>query len=398
MGRESKTEKNLRERNQTTLCIRTLEIRRRADVSHPHSIAASNLSFQEFDDDLFFDKMMKSVALLDSVPQDEDFVLVGNLSDFDDDDGHLGDNDSYDYCEDLSLSSSNHQTITSMSNPLQVVRENFFAEIPASSPTVQEPPQVCAKNDDDNVHNPVAIIDVYQQEESCQHSLTLPGQILIDAPPINAMDGPLALAPDNEQSTRNVSQNSQEKNYLPSSISVIQEFAHDIYKHRVSLSCSMEGDKIQASSDEDREIPRVLSLCDLPSRELRDLCSSCDSNNSCQTSTEEEKEQECHSSLRKRLKAKVKRRKQMRIARKAAVAAVAFSQLTLRASSTRPSSTPTSPSTTATSNGNNSPKRKSRTSNKKVANIATLSDGGKTCVGHQNYIQQISSSQSKQVC
>ena len=78
--------------------------------------------------------MMKSIALLDSVPQDEDFVLVGGMfSDFDpcdDDDIFLGENDSYDYCEDVSLS-SNHQTITSTSNPLQIVRENFFSGIPA---------------------------------------------------------------------------------------------------------------------------------------------------------------------------------------------------------------------------------------------------------------------------
>lgn len=84
---------------------------------------------------------MKSVAHLDSVPQDEGFVLVGNISEFpaegsagkeDDNDNEnelFDDEDSYDYCEDaLSTSSQIHQTITSTSNPLQSVQENFFVE------------------------------------------------------------------------------------------------------------------------------------------------------------------------------------------------------------------------------------------------------------------------------
>lgn len=79
--------------------------------------------------------MMKSVAMFDSAPQDEDFVLIsGNLSDLeinDDADDDLFDENSYDYCEILSLSSI-HQTITSTSNPLQVVQENFFVETKAT--------------------------------------------------------------------------------------------------------------------------------------------------------------------------------------------------------------------------------------------------------------------------
>jgi len=108
---------------------------------------------------------MKSVALLDSTPQDDDFVLISNISDLDTNDGEdcdFLDDYSYDYCVDVLSLSSMHQAITSTSNPLQVVQENFFSE----TKPVAAPSTVSVERGEDSLDSNANILDSDQDYRS----------------------------------------------------------------------------------------------------------------------------------------------------------------------------------------------------------------------------------------
>ncbi|KAL7575891.1 hypothetical protein ACA910_003203 [Epithemia clementina (nom. ined.)] len=399
--------------------------------------------------------MMKSVALLDSVPQDEDFVLVGNLSDFDDhddgDDNCIGDNDSYDYCDDLSLS-SNHQTITSTSNPLQVVRENFFSEKPATSAPLiaigdslvgsgsvvegeqeqtraattdvriavydtesnglgrikqpsgehrkRDPSSFCFDPPTDEVTfeasiSTDSIIPTTTQEEGVAGLIASCGEVGIERCPI---DPPPELAADarNCFSEDLISRNFPSCCLSESSSRCVLRSHNNLLSRTPNnlLSRSVEEWRSHLTADEQDESPHASSLSSLRSFDTTPENSTVLTNSFIIEEKAEEAEGWKLSSLHRTKNVKhfnrSKRRKNRKIAKKAAAAAIALSQLTLRASSSVGSSIP------QTLNGTNSPKRKTRTSRIKVANIAVVAEVRKSYYQH-DCIQQSSATLDKKL-